>query len=115
MSLWTNIDNVELLQEASHALGPHNYTVILKHSSRCAISTMAKSRLERNPDPQIQYYLLDVIRHRNLSDLLAEETGVKHESPQSFLFVANTLADVKSHFGIDPAEISRRIQSFSQI
>ncbi len=115
MSFWTNIDNAEMLHEASHGLATQNYSIILKHSSRCAISTMAKSRLERNPDPQIKYYLLDVIRHRDLSNLLADETGVKHESPQSFLFVSHTLADVKSHFGIDPSEISRRIQSFSQI
>ena len=56
---------------------------ILKHSTRCSISTMAKSRLERSGEPEgILFYYLDLIRYRNISNRLAEDFKVHHESPQ---------------------------------
>lgn len=91
------------------------YYLILKHSNRCAISTMAKSRLERKPDQRLTYYIIDVINSRPLSNGLAEATGVQHESPQAFLFNGTTLLDVKSHMSISPGELSKRIDSLIQI
>ncbi len=92
-----------------------DYYLILKHSNRCAISTMAKSRLERKPDPRLTYYIIDVVGSRSLSNSLASTTGVQHESPQAFLFNGSILLDVKSHMGISPGEISKRIDSLIQI
>jgi bacillithiol system protein YtxJ len=59
--------------------------VILKHSTRCSISCMAKDRLERKWifDPEkVPSYYLDVLQSRNISNLVAEKYGVNHASPQ---------------------------------
>lgn len=57
--------------------------VIFKHSTRCAVSSMAKNRLDRKEAPEgVNFYLLDLIRHRNISNRIASEFGVSHQSPQ---------------------------------
>ncbi len=57
--------------------------VIFKHSTRCAVSSMAKNRLDRKEAPAgVNFYLLDLIRHRNISNKIASDFGVIHQSPQ---------------------------------
>ena len=58
---------------------------IFKHSTRCSISSMAKSRLEReweNNAPSFPVYYLDLIQFRNVSNAIATDTGIEHQSPQ---------------------------------
>lgn len=75
--------------------------VIFKHSTRCSISSMAKSRLERANNPGgIDFYYLDLIRNRSLSNRVAEEFGVWHESPQILLIVDGECRFDESHNGI---------------
>jgi bacillithiol system protein YtxJ len=110
MSFWTKIDKTEEFLDAARVTDPSKpFTIILKHSTRCAISSMAKNRLERSPDPRINYFIVDIISNRSLSNFIAEETGVRHESPQSFLYAGGQLIDVKSHMAIDPVEVVRRL------
>ncbi len=60
--------------------------VIFKHSTRCSISSMAKSRLERSDEPEgMDFYYLDLIRYRGVSNRIAELYKVTHESPQVLL------------------------------
>ena len=61
---------------------------IFKHSTRCSISSMALSRLERGElksTTKIPFYYLDLLAHRNLSNQIATDFGVMHESPQLLL------------------------------
>ena len=81
-------------------------TLLLKHSGTCMISLTAKSRLERKCDSRLNYYLIDVISKRSVSNSLASILGVKHESPQSFLWVNSELVNVSSHLSISPYDIS---------
>lgn len=71
---------------------------------------MAKNRLERNANVQIVYFLIDVIANRSLSNQLSEDSGIQHESPQSFLFFNGKLIDVKSHSSINPLEITHQVE-----
>jgi len=91
------------------------FPLILKHSKRCVLSGMAKNRLERNADQRISYYIIDVISNRAVSNLLSEKTGVKHESPQMFLFSGSNLISVKSHMAIDSSEVTTRLDSLIRI
>lgn len=60
--------------------------VIFKHSTRCSISKMIKNRLEKSPQPEgIDFYYLDLLAHRKLSDHIAETFHIRHESPQIIL------------------------------
>ncbi len=75
--------------------------VIFKHSTRCSISSMAKSRLERSTPPEgIDFYYLDLIRHRTISNKLAEDYDVWHESPQVLLIKDGACIYDESHNGI---------------
>lgn len=80
--------------------------VIFKHSTRCSISSMAKNRLDREADvPGMQFYYLDLIRHRALSNAVAELYQVVHESPQVLLIRNGECIYDESHNGISLAEI----------
>jgi bacillithiol system protein YtxJ len=80
--------------------------VIFKHSTRCAISSMAKSRLERNQFPKdVPFYFLDLIKHRNISDSIENEFNVDHESPQVLVIKNGECVYDESHSGINMDEI----------
>lgn len=86
--------------------GISSLSLIFKHSTRCALSSMAKSRLEKQPNDRFRYYLIDVIKHRDVSNALAEISGVRHESPQAFLYRNETLIEVQSHMAINAASLA---------
>jgi bacillithiol system protein YtxJ len=59
--------------------------VILKHSNTCPISLGAYERIKEVEDEDLidqDIHLLIVQNSRELSDKIAEDTDVKHESPQ---------------------------------
>jgi bacillithiol system protein YtxJ len=58
---------------------------IFKHSNRCSISAMAKSRLEKSA-ADLNIYIVDVIKSRPISLLIEKHFLVKHESPQLLVF-----------------------------
>ena len=59
--------------------------VLFKHSTRCSMSTMALNRLKSLTEEFYQkadFYYLDLIAYRNISNAIAEDFHVFHESPQ---------------------------------
>lgn len=83
--------------------------VIFKHSTRCSISDMAKGRLERKTAPEnVQFYYLDLIRYRNISNDIAKVFGVRHESPQILLIKNGECVYDESHNGISMEEIAEK-------
>ncbi len=80
--------------------------VIFKHSTRCSISSMAKSRLERNQFPKdVPFYFLDLIKHRNISASIENIFNVDHESPQVLIIRNGECVYDESHSGINMDEI----------
>ena len=80
--------------------------VIFKHSTRCGTSTLAKGRLERNfTGEAVDFYLLDLIKHRELSGKIAETFDVYHESPQVLLIKNGECIYEESHLGINMNDI----------
>ena len=81
--------------------------VIFKHSTRCSISAMAKSRLERGKAPDgVTFYYLDLIKYRPISGRVAEEFKVHHESPQVLIVKNGECVYDESHNGIDMQDIA---------
>lgn len=98
----TEESQIEKIQQLSH----QQPVVIFKHSIRCSISSMAKSRLERSSAPEnVAFYYLDLINHRALSNKIAEVFQVHHESPQILLIKNGECVYEESHNGIDMIEI----------
>jgi len=80
--------------------------VIYKHSTRCGISSLAKSRLERQYQPtDIDFHYLDLIAHRPLSNAIAERFKIHHESPQVLLIKNGICVYNESHSGISMNDI----------
>lgn len=80
--------------------------VIFKHSNRCSISSVALQRLQRASHPgEIEFYFLDLIRYRSLSNKIAEVFKVRHESPQVLVIKNGQCIFNESHLGIDMHEI----------
>ncbi|MCO6488885.1 MAG: bacillithiol system redox-active protein YtxJ [Phaeodactylibacter sp.] len=77
--------------------------VIYKHSSRCSLSSLAQHRLEKGwvlDEPSVHLYFLDLIAHREVSNLVAERFGVAHQSPQLLLIRNGRCVYHASHLDI---------------
>src|SRR5690349_14853803 len=80
--------------------------VIFKHSTRCSISSVAKTRLEKwQPSEDFDFYFLDLIRNRPLSNKIADTFMVHHESPQVLVVKDGECVYDESHLGISLQEI----------
>lgn len=83
-------------------------SLIFKHSTRCPISSMALNRIQSSPDLSNtlpQFYLLDLIAHRDLSAQVSSLFNVHHESPQILLISGGECILDASHMDIRPSEI----------
>jgi bacillithiol system protein YtxJ len=85
--------------------------VIFKHSTRCSISSMVKNRLEKSDQPsEIDFNFLDLLAHRPLSNKVAEQFSVYHESPQVLLIRNGECTYDESHMGISMNEIVEQLR-----
>lgn len=88
--------------------------VIFKHSTRCSVSSVAKSRLERSTAPQgVDFYYLDILSYRSISNKVAELLHVHHESPQLLIVRNGECVYDESHMGINMGEISDFVDSIA--
>jgi bacillithiol system protein YtxJ len=87
--------------------------MILKHSTTCSISATALSRLERawNTDAakDIKPYYLDLLKLRPISNKIAQEFDVDHESPQVLIIKNGKSVYNASHFDIRFDEIVKQL------
>jgi bacillithiol system protein YtxJ len=106
---WIDLNNIQQLADIKE-LSKTRPQVIFKHSTRCSVSTMAKSRLERNEQPATcDFYFLDLLKHRSISNQVAEDFSVTHESPQILLIKNTECVYEESHSGIMMDEIAEQI------
>jgi len=102
---WIHLTDEEQLSNIIEK-SKENPQVIFKHSNRCSISSVALQRLQRANQPgEIDFYFLDLIRYRSLSNKVAEIFKVRHESPQVLLIKNGKCIFHESHLSIDMHEI----------
>lgn len=85
--------------------------VIFKHSTRCSTSALVKSRLERGSKAahqDIEFYYLDLLNYRPISNRIAETFRVQHESPQILIIRNGECVYDESHLGISMDDILER-------
>lgn len=103
---WKNLTSIDQLD----AIATESFNlpqVLFKHSTRCSISSMALNRLETNTQPQgVDFYLLDLLQHRDISAAIAEKFKVHHESPQVLVIINGECTYDESHMGISMDEIA---------
>ena len=94
------------------ALSKRKPIAIFKHSTRCSLSSMVKSRLERGwniNDNDIEMYYLDLLNYRNISDKIASVFNVEHQSPQLIVLSQGDVLYHASHGEIDAGILKNSI------
>ncbi len=102
---WIPLHNEQQLEEIKMN-SANKPQVIFKHSTRCSVSSMARNRLDKNDFPEgIDFYFLDIINHRNISNKIAKDFEVHHESPQVLVINNGKCVYDESHSGIHMDDI----------
>ena len=87
--------------------------LVFKHSTSCSISATSLSRIERAWDADkakdIEPFYLDLIRFRNISNKIAKDFNIEHESPQVLLIQNGECTYDASHFDIRFDEIVNQV------
>lgn len=103
---WIKLESPDQLSEIinqSH-LSPQ---VIFKHSTRCSISSMAKTRLEKSKAPEnVNFHYLDLLKFRSISNQVATDFKVYHASPQVLVIRNGECVYDESHSGIEMKDIA---------
>lgn len=108
---WTNLTDINQLDEIEN-ISHKQKVFIVKHSTRCSISTMAIKRFEKYhtiSTDVLKPYFLDLISYRNISNEIALRFGIKHESPQLLLIDKGKCIYNASHDGIDASDLSNQL------
>jgi len=111
---WTELKDREAIERIKDE-SRTKPVLIFKHSTRCNISRAALDRLERHWNdtevPETKLYFLDLLSHRQISDLVADAFQIEHESPQVLLIRDGVAVYHQSHFGIDYDDLRSAIKS----
>ena len=96
------------IDQFKQVINDNKYVFILKHSNTCPISANAYDQFNKFLyERDIDGYYLVVQEQRELSNYIAEETGVKHESPQAFYFVEGKVKWHASHDDINVSSLAQ--------
>lgn len=86
--------------------------IIFKDSTTCGISAHAKERLKDGYgqlEGKADFNYLDLLALRPVSNLIASELKVTHQSPQIIVVKNREVVYTASHHAIDPADIARKL------
>lgn len=112
ISSWNQPDNslnIDDLRKKSQ----QNPVLIFKHSTRCGTSHAIKSHLEDDYDQylsDLDFYYVDLIKYRPLSDNIADELNVQHQSPQVILLMNGEVVYHTSHQAINAEKIKIEVE-----
>jgi bacillithiol system protein YtxJ len=102
---WIQLTSEEQLNHIIN-ISTQRTQVIFKHSTRCSISSVAWKRVQKNDvQKDIDFYFLDLITYRSLSNKIAETFQVHHESPQILIIKDGECTFVESHLSISIDDI----------
>lgn len=81
---------------------------IFKHSTSCGVSRMVLKSFEKeySENEDVKLYFLDLRKHREVSNAVANELNVRHESPQLIVLKNNEVVHHVSHQDIDAKKIA---------
>lgn len=106
---WKEITSVEEFNEMLNA-PTEKAKLFFKHSTRCSISSMALKGFEREwnvSSDDFELYFIDLIAHRDISNAIAAESHVEHQSPQVVVWRNGEVVYNASHHHIDAQKIQQ--------
>jgi bacillithiol system protein YtxJ len=108
-SRWILLESAEQLEDSLRK-SESRTQVYFKHSTRCIISKMVLKQFEESigliPE-STDLNLLDLLSHRDISNALATQLHVHHESPQVIVVNHDKAVYNESHHSINTSEIAK--------
>jgi bacillithiol system protein YtxJ len=85
--------------------------VLYKHSPTCGLSSMALDEVEAfsAQHPDVPIYMVDVLSQRPLSNEIEAILGIRHESPQAFVFHRGAVVWHGSHRRVQRAMLAEQV------
>lgn len=108
---WNDLTDLKQLEEIAEE-SAETPVIIFKHSTRCSISRMALKNFEREYNIQegsAKPYFLDLLEHRDISNAIASQFNVEHQSPQLLLIKDGKVVYHTSHSDIDAEAVKDKI------
>ncbi|MFC4304310.1 bacillithiol system redox-active protein YtxJ [Cohnella boryungensis] len=106
---WIEITSIEEWNEVLSKSSERGQ-VILKHSTTCPVSANALQEYEQylkdTPNEKLDYVMIKVIESRPVSNQIAEDLNVKHESPQIIYVKDRAKYWTASHWSVTKAHMT---------
>lgn len=82
--------------------------LVFKHSTRCHISSTALKNfnMEMKSTDGITFYYLDLLNFREISNQIAKDTGIEHQSPQVLFIQGGKILYTATHHSIDAEKVT---------
>ncbi len=107
---WNELYTIQQIEEI-RLKSDEKPQLIFKHSTRCEISRMALSRLQRHWNTNaIEPYLLDLLQHREISNEISNTFDVAHQSPQVLVIKKGACVFDESHNAISFDDIMESVK-----
>lgn len=106
-SFWKKIESEEDLTKAIED-SFQNKIAIFKHSTSCFISKTVLKNFEKeveSSDQPVHVYYLDLLAHRPVSNKIAADFEIRHESPQLIVIENGKSINNASHQDISLSQI----------
>ena len=108
---WKTINSIQEF-EAAIEKSFDKPVILFKHSTTCSRSAYAKHRLESdysiNPE-KADFFYLDLLNHRDISNSIASKLDVRHQSPQIIVVKKGKAVFDASHESITLKGIEERL------
>lgn len=96
------LNDSKQLDEIDH-ISNERVVVLFKHSTRCSISRFALKRFDEAynfTDEEMEWYLLDLLNFREVSNEIATRYNIAHQSPQIIVIKNGKAIYTASHDAI---------------
>ena len=105
---WIELTSIPQLQDL--LMEKDKIFVIFKHSTRCFISRSALKQFDAEysfSEDKMDWYLLDLLNYRDLSNEIAHRYNVTHQSPQIVVIRNGKAVFNESHDGISVDDLKQ--------
>jgi len=110
MEHYKNLHQLEQISDIQD-LSSTRPQIIYKHSTTCPVNHAAKERIDgwlvgitEEDLTKFDLYYLDLLSYREVSNAIAHQWDVKHESPQILIIQNGKCVYSASHYDINPRE-----------
>lgn len=103
------LDSINQLDEID-TISQEKAVVLFKHSTRCSISRFVLKRFDTEfnyDEDKMDWYLLDLLNHRDISNEIAHRYKVEHQSPQIIVIRNGKAVFSSTHDGIDAHDLKQ--------